>query len=100
MIKGKDDPDLARKILNPTSRQDIYDTVPNAKQIFEPSAMSQVAPAVTVNTKAGVLPTIAERRQRHAQERAAQVEVRRNRAREYARKSYEKNLENIEKNIK
>ena len=92
MIKGKDDPDLARKILNPTSRQDIYDTVPNAKEIFEPSPSSVPQS------------TLAERRQHHlqerAQERAAQVEVRRSRAREYARKSYEKNLKNIEKNIK
>ena len=83
--KPNKDDDLMRKILNPTTKQDIYDTIPNAKAIFEGPAVHVAK--TTHNAKL-------------INDRAARIERLRTRAQDAARRTYERNLAAIEKNIK
>ena len=92
--KPNKDDDLMRKILNPTTRQDIYDTIPNAKAIFEGGGVkprSMAPAAVTPLTKYAVA----------RQERmSARKEMLTKRAKEHFDKMLQNRLSDIEKNCK
>jgi len=101
---NNDEDDLFRKITNPTTRQDIYDTIPNAKAIFEPSVVRGALKHGSVQTISASKPKVQDQRsivkEQRKDDRAARVELRREQARRYAKHRYDKNLSDIEKNIK
>jgi hypothetical protein len=94
-MKRKDDDNLMNKILNPKTKQDIYDTIPNAREIFEGQSVKpqrSVAPVpVTPKYKYQQL------RQERLQERK---EMLTKRAKDHFNKMLEKRLAEIEKNCK
>ena len=84
--KPNKDDDLMRKILNPTTRQDIYDTIPNAKAIFEGGGVKPRSMA----------PAAAARQERVS----ARKEMLTKRAKEHFDKMLQNRLADIEKNCK
>tara|TARA_R110000787_G_scaffold217017_1_gene325934 strand:+ start:205 stop:534 length:330 start_codon:yes stop_codon:yes gene_type:complete len=105
-----DDPDLEQKILRPKTKQDIYDTVPGARAIFDPESVTStprqsidkfvkaaIAGAKKHNPAPRSVHPAAVARQERQQQRK---EMLTKRAEEHYDKMLKNRLNEIEKNCK